>query len=35
MAAGDWPHVARDLYGPLADWLEAGIEVAPLDGDAA
>ncbi|UVW27358.1 exodeoxyribonuclease V subunit gamma [Massilia sp. H6] len=30
IAAGDWPHVARDLYGPLADWIEAGITVAPL-----
>ncbi len=34
IAAGDWPHVARDLYGPLADWIEAGVTVAPLDGGA-
>ena len=34
-AAGDWPHVARDLYGPLADWLETGVQVAPLGGDAS
>ncbi len=30
VAAGDWPHVARDLYGPLADWIEAAVHVAPL-----
>ncbi|SFD20683.1 exodeoxyribonuclease V subunit gamma [Massilia yuzhufengensis] len=35
LAAGDWPHVARDLYGPLADWIEAGVTVTPLDGGAA
>jgi exodeoxyribonuclease V gamma subunit len=35
VAAGDWPHVARDLYGPLADWLETGVQVAPLGGDAS
>ena len=34
LAAGDWPHVARDLYGPLADWIEAGVTVAPLNGGA-
>ncbi|MDK6075920.1 exodeoxyribonuclease V subunit gamma [Massilia varians] len=34
VAAGDWPHVARDLYGPLADWLETGVQVAPLGGAA-
>ncbi|RZA34563.1 MAG: exodeoxyribonuclease V subunit gamma [Lysobacteraceae bacterium] len=35
VAAGDWPHVARDLYGPLADWLETGVLAAPLHGDPA
>lgn len=40
VAAGDWPHVARDLYGPLADWIETGVQVAPLlrpagEGEAA
>ncbi|MGH8854816.1 MAG: hypothetical protein ACREWI_11110, partial [Telluria sp.] len=31
LAAGDWPQVAHELYGPLADWIEAGVTVAPLD----
>jgi len=34
VAAGDWPHVARDLYGPLADWLQAAVQVAPLGASA-
>ncbi|MFC0250512.1 exodeoxyribonuclease V subunit gamma [Massilia consociata] len=32
VAAGDWPHIARDLYGPLAEWIEAAVHVAPLAG---
>lgn len=35
VAAGDWPHVARDLYGPLADWIETRVQVAPLGGGEA
>jgi exodeoxyribonuclease V gamma subunit len=35
IAAGDWPHVARDLYGPLADWIAASVSVMPLDGGKA
>jgi exodeoxyribonuclease V gamma subunit len=34
VAAGDWPHVARDLYGPLSEWLESSVHVAPLGGVA-
>ncbi|MCA1855340.1 exodeoxyribonuclease V subunit gamma [Massilia oculi] len=30
VAAGDWPHVARDLYGPLADWIASALQVMPL-----
>lgn len=35
IAAGDWPHVARDLYGPLADWIAASVKLMPLDGGSA
>ncbi|MBQ5947232.1 exodeoxyribonuclease V subunit gamma [Massilia sp. ST3] len=29
-AAGDWPQVAVQLYGPLARWLDEGLTVTPL-----
>jgi exodeoxyribonuclease V gamma subunit len=31
-AAGDWPDVARRLYGPLTDWLRESVTVTPFAG---
>jgi len=28
-AAGGWPAVAEQLYGPLAAWLKEGVTVTP------
>nr|WP_314542996.1 exodeoxyribonuclease V subunit gamma [uncultured Massilia sp.] len=33
-AAGDWPAVARALYGPLHDWLQEGVSITRFDGGA-
>jgi exodeoxyribonuclease V gamma subunit len=32
-AAGDWPHVATELYGALVDWLETGVSIRALEGE--
>ena len=32
-AAGDWPQVAVQLYGPLARWLDEQVAVSPIAGD--
>jgi exodeoxyribonuclease V gamma subunit len=34
-AAGDWPGVAHQLYGPLAEWLETQLSITKLEGEAA
>jgi exodeoxyribonuclease V gamma subunit len=34
-AAGAWPGVAQQLYGPLAEWLETAIAITKLEGEAA
>jgi exodeoxyribonuclease V gamma subunit len=33
-ADGWWPAIAEELYGPLAQWLDGGIEITALDGEA-
>jgi len=34
LADGQWSALCSDLYGPLADWLEQHVAVAPLTGEA-
>jgi exodeoxyribonuclease V gamma subunit len=34
-AAGDWPAVAQEVYGPLVQWMEEDILIKPHEGEAA
>ncbi|MET0859250.1 MAG: exodeoxyribonuclease V subunit gamma, partial [Telluria sp.] len=34
-AGGDWLATAQALYGPLADWLDQHVVIAPLDKEQA
>ncbi|MDB5952691.1 MAG: recC, partial [Massilia sp.] len=34
-ASGDWPDVAEQLYGPLAQWLAADITIIQHEKDQA
>ena len=34
-AGGEWLANAQDLYGPLAQWLDAHVRLAPIDAEVA